>query len=46
LEGKFGRACKIEVHLEAFFTKPPNFGVDAYIEALAGVALSILFNAK
>jgi hypothetical protein len=24
-----------------FFTKPPNFGVEAHIEVLAGVALSM-----
>jgi hypothetical protein len=44
LEGKFGGACKVETHLEvllelSFSTKPPNFGVEAHMVALAGVAL-------
>jgi hypothetical protein len=35
----------MEVHLEAllelsFGTKPPNFGVEAHMKALTGVALS------
>jgi hypothetical protein len=39
----------MEVHLKAlleliFFTKPLNFGVEAHIEALAGVALSSHFS--
>jgi hypothetical protein len=43
-EREFGGACKIEVCLEAlleldFCTKPPNFGVDAHIEAPTGVGL-------
>jgi hypothetical protein len=38
LEGKFGGASKMEGHLEAllemnFYTKPPNFGVEAHMEA-------------
>jgi hypothetical protein len=46
LEGKFGGACKMEAYLEAllelsFCTKSPNFGVEAHIEALAGVALIV-----
>jgi hypothetical protein len=39
----------MEVHLKAlleliFFTKPLNFGVEAHIEALAGVAISSHFS--
>jgi hypothetical protein len=38
-------ACKMEVHLEVlleliFCTQPPNFGVEAHIEASTGVALT------
>jgi hypothetical protein len=45
LKGEFGGACKIEVHLFAlleliFYSIPLNFGVEAHIEALAGVSLS------
>jgi hypothetical protein len=45
LEGRFGGASKMEGHLEAllemdFYTKPPNFGVEAHMEAPAGDALS------
>jgi hypothetical protein len=37
LEGRFGGASKMEGHLEAllemdFYTKPPNFGVEAHME--------------
>jgi hypothetical protein len=44
-KGQFGGTCKMEVCLEAllelcFWTKPPNFGVEAHIEAPTGVALS------
>jgi hypothetical protein len=44
LEGRFGGASKMEGHLEAllemdFCTKPPNFGVEAHMEAPAGDAL-------
>jgi hypothetical protein len=43
-EGEFGGVCKIEACLEAllemnFYTKPPNFGVEAHMEAPAGDAL-------
>jgi hypothetical protein len=45
-EGEFGGVCKMEACLEAllemdFCTKPPNFGVDAHMEAPAGDALSL-----
>jgi hypothetical protein len=44
-EWEFGGVWKIEVHMEAllefvFCSKPPNFGVEAHIEAPTGVALS------
>jgi hypothetical protein len=44
---EFGGACKMEVCLEAllelcFWTKPPNFGVEAHIEAPTGVALNLM----
>jgi hypothetical protein len=44
LDGEFEGVCKMEVHLEVllelhFFTKPPNFGVEAHMEAPTGVAL-------
>jgi hypothetical protein len=43
-EGEFGGVCKMEACLEAllemvFCTKPPNFGVEARMEAPAGDAL-------
>jgi hypothetical protein len=43
-EGEFGGVCKMEACLEAlleidFCTKPPNFGVEAHMEAPAGDAL-------
>jgi hypothetical protein len=46
LEGRFGGASKMEGHFEAllemvFCTKPPNFGVEAHMEAPTGDALSI-----
>jgi hypothetical protein len=46
-EGEFGGVCKMEACLEAllemvFCTKPPNFGVEARMEAPAGDALSVL----
>jgi hypothetical protein len=45
-EKEFGGACKMEVHLEAlleliFCTQPPNFGVEARMEAPAGDALIV-----
>jgi hypothetical protein len=45
LEGRFGGTSKMEGHLEAllemdFCTKPPNFGVEAHMEAPAGDALT------
>jgi hypothetical protein len=43
-EGDFGGTCKMEVCLEAllgFCTKPPNFRVEAHIEAPTGVALKL-----
>jgi hypothetical protein len=45
LEGRFGGASKMEGHLEAllemdFCTKPPNFGVEAHMEAPTGDALT------
>jgi hypothetical protein len=45
LEGRFGGASKMEGHLKAllemdFCTKPPNFGVEAHMEAPAGDALT------
>jgi hypothetical protein len=44
-EGEFGGVCKMEACLEAllemdFCTKPPNFGVEAHMEAPAGDALT------
>jgi hypothetical protein len=44
-EGEFGGVCKMKACLEAllemdFCTKPPNFGVEAHMEASAGDALS------
>jgi hypothetical protein len=47
VEGEFGGVCKMEACLEAllemdFFTKPPNFGVEAHMEAPAGDALNKL----
>jgi hypothetical protein len=44
-EGEFGGVCKMEACLEAllemdFCTKPPNFGVEAHMEAPAGDALN------
>jgi hypothetical protein len=44
LEGRFGGASKMEGHLKAllemdFCTKPPNFEVEAHMEAPAGDAL-------
>jgi hypothetical protein len=44
-EGEFGGVCKMEACLEAmlemdFCSKPPNFGVEAHMEAPAGDALS------
>jgi hypothetical protein len=47
LEGRFGGASKMKGHLEAllemdFCTKPPNFGVEARLEAPAGDALIVL----
>jgi hypothetical protein len=49
--GEFGGACKMEVCLEAllemdFCTKPPNFGVDAHMEAPAGDAMRYLCHLK
>jgi hypothetical protein len=46
-EGEFGGVCKMEACLEAllemdFCTKPPNFGVEAHMEAPAGDALRIM----
>jgi hypothetical protein len=43
-DGKFGEVCKMKAYLEAllelgFCTKPPNFGVEARMEAPTGVAL-------
>jgi hypothetical protein len=43
LRGGIWRVCKMEACLEAllvmdFCTKPPNFGVEAHMEAPAGVA--------
>jgi hypothetical protein len=43
-EGEFG-VCKMKACLEAllemdFYTKPPNFGVEAHMEAPAGDALT------
>jgi hypothetical protein len=48
LEGRFGGASKMEGHLEAllemdFCTKPPNFGVEAHMEAPTGDALKERF---
>jgi hypothetical protein len=45
-EGEFGGVCKMEACLEAllemdFCTKPPNFGVEAHMEAPAGDALIV-----
>jgi hypothetical protein len=45
-EGEFGGTCKMEVCLEAllelgFCTKPPNFRIEAHIEAPTGVALKL-----
>jgi hypothetical protein len=45
-EGRFGWVCKIEAYLEVllemnFCTNPPNFGVEAHMEAPAGDALRI-----
>jgi hypothetical protein len=44
-EGGFGGVLKMQVHIETllelfFFIKPPNFGVEAHIEAIVGVALN------
>jgi hypothetical protein len=46
-EGGFGGVCKIEACLEAllemdFYTKPPNFGVEAHMKAPAGDALTVV----
>jgi hypothetical protein len=43
-EEVFGGECKMEIYLEAllelgFCTEPPNFGVEAHMEAPAGDAL-------
>jgi hypothetical protein len=43
-EWEFGGVWKMEVYIEAllelvFCPKPPNFGVEVHMEALAGVAL-------
>jgi hypothetical protein len=45
LEGEFGGASKMEGHLEAlleliFCTQPPNFEVEAHMEAPTGIALT------
>jgi hypothetical protein len=45
VRGGFGGVCKMEACLEAllemdFCTKPPNFEVEAHMEAPAGDALS------
>jgi hypothetical protein len=45
VRGGFGGVCKMEACLEAllemdFCTKPPNFGVEAHMEAPAGDALT------
>jgi hypothetical protein len=51
LEGRFGGASKMEGHLEAllemdFCTKPPNFRVEAHMEAPAGDALTIVWGVQ